>query len=134
MNLPRYQHTATLLNNGSVLVTGGIISTNGINNYNSTAELYNPQTGTWRYTGVGSQTGMNSARAGHTATLLSDGRVLIAGGAYFTQFNSGVGVYPVRLHGRGPRKPQLHSPKGRPYPGAWRLYRQFSSRPSVGNL
>lgn len=91
MNLPRYQHTATLLNNGLVLVTGGNISTNGINNYTGTAEIYNPQTGTWRYTGLGSQTSMNFRRAGHTATLLSDGRVLIAGGAVGAQYNSGVG-------------------------------------------
>src|ERR1035438_8874987 len=66
----RYQHTATLLQNGKVLVAGGT-------GYSptATAELYDPAAGTWTTTGA-----MSTARAQHTATLLPDGRVLAGGG------------------------------------------------------
>lgn len=72
MKEKRIFHAATLLNNGLVLVTGG--DTPSIPT--KTAELYDSQTGMWRYT----QATMNIARGGHTTTLLQDGRVLIAGG------------------------------------------------------
>jgi hypothetical protein len=67
----RYQHTATLLSDGKVLVVGGY------NDYGpvATAELYDPATGTWSAAGS-----MASARYHHTATLLSDGKVIVAGG------------------------------------------------------
>jgi hypothetical protein len=71
MKSARYAHTATLLPNGLVLITGGnsgaIIST---------AELFDPTAGTFSYT-FGS---MTTARQAHTATLLSNGLVLVAGG------------------------------------------------------
>jgi hypothetical protein len=70
MNEPRQNHAATLLNNGRILVTGGYPS-------NGTAELYDPVTGTWRYTAHP----MIAAREYHSATLLLDGRVLIVGGS-----------------------------------------------------
>src|SRR5689334_15172405 len=68
MIFARTEHTATLLNNGLVLVTGGESTGRSILN---TAELYNPQTRTWRLT----RSPMNVARVAHTATLLPDGRV-----------------------------------------------------------
>ena len=63
---PRLGHTATLLSDGRVLVTGG---------GDRSAELYDPATGAWTLTGS-----MSVQRAWHTATLLRDGRVLVAGG------------------------------------------------------
>ncbi len=66
----RYSHTATLLPNGKVLVTGG---NNG--GTLASAELYDPASGTWTATGS-----MATARQDHTATLLPNGKVLVVGG------------------------------------------------------
>jgi len=65
----RSGHTATLLNDGRVLVAGGVGPGEGVTN---SAELYDPATGTWSATGS-----MLASLSGHTATLLSDGRVLV---------------------------------------------------------
>jgi len=67
----RTQHTSTTLPNGTVLVAGGTNWTGTL----SSAELYNPTSGTFGTTGT-----MTAARSQHTATLLSDGTVLLAGG------------------------------------------------------
>jgi RHS repeat-associated protein len=74
MTTARYNHTATLLSNGMVLITGGTGSLGGSSALSS-AELYNPSNGTFTATGS-----MTTARYDHTATLLSNGMVLIAGG------------------------------------------------------
>ncbi|MBI1765148.1 MAG: hypothetical protein HYR56_27365, partial [Acidobacteria bacterium] len=71
MSLPRYNHTATLLPNGRVLVVGGQANQTVFNN----AELYDPVTGAWTNTPT-----PGVARYAHTATLLRTGQVLIAGG------------------------------------------------------
>ena len=72
MNQARSGHTATLLPNGQVLVTGGFI---GNNITVSSAEMFDPESGTW--SPVAS---MNTDRATHWATMLLDGRALIVGG------------------------------------------------------
>jgi hypothetical protein len=74
MKNARGSHTATLLQNGLVLVAGG--ATGG---YLSSAELYNPATGAWSTTGS-----LHVPRANHTATLLPNGQVLVAGGYNLT--------------------------------------------------
>jgi N-acetylneuraminic acid mutarotase len=75
----REASTATLLGNGKVLVAGGYINGNccsGLfSDITNTAELYDPATGEWSFTG-----NLNLRRAYHTATLLSNGKVLFAGG------------------------------------------------------
>ena len=68
----RYEHTATLLTNGKILVIGGFDSNDTAL---GTAELYDPLIGTWTVIG-----NLNTARAGHTATLLGTGKVLVMGG------------------------------------------------------
>ena len=71
MNSSRYHHTASLLGNGTVLVTGEEDNSGRLN----IAELCNPWTGVWRVTGT-----MNNSRYGHTAWLLGNGTVLVNGG------------------------------------------------------
>jgi N-acetylneuraminic acid mutarotase len=75
MNVGRANHTATLLPGGKVLVASGFTTDGGPFTYTRTAELFNPQNNTWSFVGA-----PVTDRGGHTATLLPDGRVLLAGG------------------------------------------------------
>ena len=78
----RYNHTATLLLNGTVLVAGGH---NGVGSTGdlTSAELYDPVAGTWSTTGS-----LSTARERHTATLLPNGKVLVAAGLNPTDLTS----------------------------------------------
>jgi hypothetical protein len=75
LNQLRYHHTATLLQDGRVVVIGGISDVNNATRLN-TAEVYDPVTNSWTLYPNGS----NSFRNQHTATLLQDGRILVIGG------------------------------------------------------
>ncbi len=75
MTAARQGHTATLLPNGQVLIVGGSQGV-GFRTELASAELYDPVSSAFHSTGS-----MRTPREGHTATLLRDGRVLIAGGS-----------------------------------------------------
>jgi N-acetylneuraminic acid mutarotase len=69
LNVPRGGQTATLLQNGQVLVAGGDATGVG-------AELYDPVTDVWTATG----NLITGRRESDTATLLPNGQVLVTGG------------------------------------------------------
>ena len=67
-------HAATLLSDGRVLVTGGVDDVQSAPG-RVEAEIYDPNTGRFAPTGS-----MTMARTVHAAVLLSNGKVLVAGG------------------------------------------------------
>lgn len=69
----RALHTATLLADGRVLVTGGFVAVDG--STTASAEVYEPSTGNFSPAGA-----MQAGRVLHSAILLTDGRVLVLGG------------------------------------------------------
>jgi N-acetylneuraminic acid mutarotase len=92
----RAEFVATLLPNGKVLVAGGCTSynANGCVSVTTSAEVYDPSSGAWKSTGV-----MRAARMSTTATLLPNGKVLIAGGQ--TAANDALGSSELYNPGTG---------------------------------
>jgi hypothetical protein len=78
----RWNHSATLLGTGKVLVAGGF----GANTRST--ELYDPATNSWSAAG-----NLAVGRALHTSTLLLDGRVLVVGGYDGSNALSSIEVY-----------------------------------------
>jgi hypothetical protein len=74
MNTARRSHEAVLLQDGSVLVVGGI----GDSGVIASAERYHPATNTWTVVAP-----LPRVSYGHTVTLLADGRVLVTGGTSY---------------------------------------------------
>ena len=68
----REHHTATKLDNGNVLIAGGV---SAIFNNSYIPELYNPTTELWT-----TARSMNTMRLSHTATKLNNGKVMIVAG------------------------------------------------------
>jgi hypothetical protein len=78
MTTSRSDHTATTLGDGRVLIAGGFTTgPNGLA-FTGSSEIFNPSTGTWAQGPI-----LQGERGGHTATLLSDGTVLLVGGVRF---------------------------------------------------
>lgn len=104
--LARHSHTATLLEDGRVLVVGGQDSNN---QPSYTAWLRDPASGAW--TAVSMPT--SAARTGHTATLLSNGRVLVAGGTSSATGSTALGsTYLFNpADNTWSRGPELHEPR-----------------------
>lgn len=96
MGTARAGHTATLLRNGLVLIAGGYVLQGGGQHCLASAELYDPATGKFSITGS-----MGVARAGASATLLGDGRVLIAGGYGIDSHGATIAVAWAELYDPG---------------------------------
>jgi len=82
LNLPRFEHTATLLNDGRVLLAGGVENFGSTPVTTNSAEIYDPASQFFTLTqdANGNTSTLNTARYLHSATLLNNGTVLIAGG------------------------------------------------------
>ena len=118
LTTPREFHTATLLQSGKILITGG----NVFSGYptwlpgTSSAELYDPAVG--KSTQISD---MSTSRTGHTASLLADGRVLIFGGAVsglpsaevYDPAEGNFTVLPNPVCPRAPATQRLFFPQGR---------------------
>jgi hypothetical protein len=104
MGLARKQHNATLLPDGTVLVTGGSSGTESATSMSSSpalaAELWDPATGAW------TTMASNSVFRGYhsIAMLLPDGRVLSGGGNFDASFE----IFSPPYLFKGPR-PALSS-------------------------
>ena len=75
MNAERAAHSATLLPDGKVLIAGGFREEGTSEIAIASAEVFDPSANTFTPTND-----MNEPRNGHTATLLPNGKVLLAGG------------------------------------------------------
>ncbi|WNG60010.1 hypothetical protein F0U59_38815 [Archangium gephyra] len=92
LNAARYNHTATRLPSGKVLVVGGWDGHGAM----TSVEVYDPEANTWTPTGA-----LPSPRSNHTATLMPSGRVVVAGGWDGEHALASVDVYdPRRAPGR----------------------------------
>jgi hypothetical protein len=97
----RYRHTATLLENGKVLVAGGggrpllrlLLRPHPDSRPTDRAELYDPAAKTWSNTGS-----LNTARFRHSATLLENGQILVTGGYAQVYFIEGLPLTSAELY------------------------------------
>jgi hypothetical protein len=101
MTTQRSVHTATILNDGNVLITGGYA---GRDNNIASAELY--ETAANRFTLIGN---MSTARSSHTATPLPNGKILIAGG-YNGEYLDTTEIYDPETKGFSPG-PRMTMPR-----------------------
>lgn len=97
LNLKRYSTTLTLLPNGNALIVGGYAPL-GTTNINTTAEIYNFNSGTWGFASPPA-----NRETAQTATLLANGRVLLAGGQAFPGWDGGTNaeLYDFSFTGGG---------------------------------
>ncbi len=72
LEIERKGHSAIVMNDGRLLVSGGFNSFGTI----VQCEIYDPVTGKWSLTGS-----LNIPRIGHSSVLLSNGKVLVIGGS-----------------------------------------------------
>ena len=102
MTRRRVFHTATRLQDGTILIVGGESESGFSLITEATAEIYDPSVARFYLAGS-----MQKGREGHTATLLNDGRVLLAGGVFYQD----VGIFLGSLDSA-----DLYMPKAMPAP------------------
>ncbi len=91
MIMGRPYHTATLLADGRVLIVGGFAAGSAGSAPTASAEIYDPSTGTFTNAGDVSS---SASQAVHTARLLGNGKVLIAGiGADAVLYDPAAGTF-----------------------------------------
>lgn len=96
MKFPRVEHRALKLNSGNVLITGGWKGRNQFwtgRDSQATAEIFDAKKKV--FLGIGS---MRVPRAGHSMTMLNDGRVLIVGGFKVDQDSKGQGISSAEIY------------------------------------
>lgn len=93
MSVPRLGHTATLLQDGRVLIVEGLVPTETGTTNTRTAELYDPSSGTFVTTG-----NTTSGHTFHTAILLSTGKVLITGDGTAELFDPATNSFTATDH------------------------------------
>jgi hypothetical protein len=98
----RDYHTATLLQDGRVLVAAGFDG-----DYVATAEVYDPVANTWSPAGS-----LATARRIYTATRLGDGRVLVAGGGSATGYEATTEIYTPATNTWSPAHAMAHARSG----------------------
>jgi Galactose oxidase, central domain len=85
--------SVALLRDGRVLVAGGLVYDGSKDVYLSSAEIYDPATNTFMQSGS-----LHTAREHATATVLADGRVLIAGGDQWVNGRTGVALDSAEIY------------------------------------
>ncbi len=90
MHIKRMRHRAIPLADGRVLVAGGYEVLGGSLRVTSTVEIYDPVANTWT-----ERAPLATRRTDHTATLLSDGRILVTGGRLGLSTLSSTELYDV---------------------------------------
>jgi len=122
----RASHTATLLTNGLVLVTGGEGRPGLVGSFTlSSAELYDPNPGTWTATAR-----LAVSREAHTTTLLANGHVLLAGGIdWFTSLSERARS-SAELHSAVPATPPTLTDARKLANGSFRF--SFTNNPGAG--
>ncbi len=122
-------YAATLLPDGTVLISGGEISDEAYCSEQGVAdaELYDPATGTFGSAGM-----MTTPRSGHQSTLLADGTVLISGGVWGT-FNDEYVIPLASAEIYSPQTPQyFFSGEGAVMTNPFFYYLQFPDSNSFG--
>jgi hypothetical protein len=85
----RYEVEPVLLADGTLLAIGGmLVADNAVTTYVPDADIYDPATDTWSDAGA-----MNIVRDEVAATVMSDGRVLVAGGQLYPNGSAAVEIY-----------------------------------------
>ncbi|HEY8598583.1 MAG TPA: kelch repeat-containing protein [Thermomicrobiales bacterium] len=115
----RVGHTAIVLPDGRVVVSGGeTVAADGQRDVTPAVEIFDPASGAWADTGS-----LSTGRAGHTANLLPDGRILIVGGQ--TAATRGGGLQFVAT--RATTVPAASAEVFDPQAGTWRPIASLAS-------